>query len=303
MFELTELGNRLKEERLAKGMSLDDLQAATKIQKRYLAGIEEGKYSSMPGDFYVRAFIKQYCEAIGLNADEIFDTYKGDIPSPYQQDLPEQLSRVKSKKGLSDGGSRIFEILPKILMWVVALGVAALIYYFFQQNAGNDSSSADGDTKAPASIVEPDTKEKEDEQDDQPDAGKDAGEEDSQQEEEPDEPETPAQEIAVVKSEGRNTSYDLNNAEKFELKVVSKGETWVSIKNGSGKTFFQGILAVGKPESEKTVDFSNEAEAVLVVGNTVDTDIFVNGQKLEYAVPPTDRVRQDITIRYNKGSE
>ncbi|MFL6517543.1 MAG: helix-turn-helix domain-containing protein, partial [Bacillus sp. (in: firmicutes)] len=56
---MTELGNRLKEARLAKGLSLDDLQSMTKIQKRYLIGIEEGNYASMPGNFYVRAFIKQ----------------------------------------------------------------------------------------------------------------------------------------------------------------------------------------------------------------------------------------------------
>ncbi|MDA6131043.1 helix-turn-helix domain-containing protein, partial [Escherichia coli] len=47
-------------------MSLDDLQKVTKIQKRYLMGIEEGDYSMMPGKFYVRAFIKQYAEAVGI---------------------------------------------------------------------------------------------------------------------------------------------------------------------------------------------------------------------------------------------
>jgi cytoskeletal protein RodZ len=61
---VTELGNRLKEARLAKGLSLEDLQSITKIQKRYLIGIEEGNYSSMPGNFYVRAFVKQYQQLI-----------------------------------------------------------------------------------------------------------------------------------------------------------------------------------------------------------------------------------------------
>lgn len=302
MFELTELGNRLKEERLAKGLSLDDLQAATKIQKRYLSGIEEGNYSTMPGDFYVRAFIKQYCEAIGLNPDEIFDTYTEDIPSPYQQDLPEQLSRVKSRKGLSDGGSRVFDILPKILVWVVLLGVAALIYYFVQQYADGNSNAGGDDAKEPASIVEPEVKDN-DKQEGKAGSGKDADEEDNQQKEEPAEPETPAQELAMVQSAGNTSTYELKNAEKFELKVVSKGETWVSIKNGKGNSFFQGLLAVGKPESEKTVDFSNESEAVLRVGRTVDTDIFVNGEKIEYAIPPTKAVSQNIKVRYIKGNE
>lgn len=46
---MTELGIRLKEAREEKAMSLDDLQAATKIQKRYLTALEEGNYDIIPG--------------------------------------------------------------------------------------------------------------------------------------------------------------------------------------------------------------------------------------------------------------
>ena len=81
MLWLTELGTRLKEARLSKGYSLDDLQEITKIQKRYLIGIEEGNYSIMPGTFYVRAFIKQYAEAVGLDSNEIFRKFKNEIPA------------------------------------------------------------------------------------------------------------------------------------------------------------------------------------------------------------------------------
>lgn len=298
---MTELGNRLKEARLAKGLSLDDLQAVTKIQKRYLSGIEEGNYSTMPGDFYVRAFIKQYSEAVGLDPDEIFDTYKAEIPSAYQQDLPEQLSRVKSRKGLPDSGSKVFEVLPKILMWVLIIGVAALLYYFIQNFGDKNSASNKGNDNPPATIVKPPGNDK---NEGGADNGKDTGskEDEEKAEEEPAEPETPAQELAVAQSSGNNSTYELKNAEKFELKVVSTGETWVSINNGAGKSFFRGMLAVGKKDSE-TMDFSNETEAVIRVGNAVNTEIYVNGQKLEYAIPAADKVTQNITIRYIKGNE
>ncbi|WP_139037439.1 helix-turn-helix domain-containing protein, partial [Bacillus pumilus] len=62
---MTELGKRLVEAREEKGMSLEDLQTVTKIQKRYLLAIEQGNYDIIPGKFYVRAFIKQYAEAVG----------------------------------------------------------------------------------------------------------------------------------------------------------------------------------------------------------------------------------------------
>ena len=95
---MTELGNRLKEAREAKGLSLDDLQDITKIQKRYLVGIEEGNYEMMPGKFYVRAFIKQYCEAVGLDPEEIFEEYKSNVPSSIHDEIPESFSRVKSRQ-------------------------------------------------------------------------------------------------------------------------------------------------------------------------------------------------------------
>ena len=73
---MTELGKRLREAREEKNISLDELQEMTKIQKRYLIGIEEGNYAIMPGNFYVRAFIRQYAEAVGLDPDELFEQYK-----------------------------------------------------------------------------------------------------------------------------------------------------------------------------------------------------------------------------------
>ncbi|EAF0272058.1 helix-turn-helix domain-containing protein, partial [Listeria monocytogenes] len=51
---MTELGDKLKQARREKGLSLDDLQQITKIQKRYLVAIEEGNYAVMPGKFYAR---------------------------------------------------------------------------------------------------------------------------------------------------------------------------------------------------------------------------------------------------------
>ena len=80
----------------------------------------------------------------------------------------------------------------------------------------------------------------------------DTEDEDKQTDEEVEEPETPVQELAVVEANGAKSTYELKNADKFELKVVSTGETWVNIKNGKGDSFFQGMLKKGGTESHSS---------------------------------------------------
>jgi cytoskeletal protein RodZ len=294
---VTELGNRLKETRLAKGLSLDDLQSMTKIQKRYLIGIEEGNYSSMPGNFYVRAFIKQYAEALKLNPDELFETYKNEIPASYHEELPDQLSRVKTRKNIADGHSKVFDVLPKVLIGIFIIGAASLLYYFFVNHAGSTTNESVNRDNAPAKIVKSE-KAKTNENDTKNKTNNDTQKETTKQENATPPAEIkPQQELAVVGSSGITATYSLKNADKFEVKLVSRGQTWVNIKNGSGKSYYQGLLSTSGTSSQ-TVDLTSEKEAFIVVGKTTETDIYVNDQKLEYAISPTDVVRQNIKIQY-----
>jgi cytoskeletal protein RodZ len=299
---LTELGNRLKEAREAKGLSLDELQTITKIQKRYLVGIEEGNYTIMPGKFYVRAFIKQYAEAVDLNPEEIFDLYKGDVPEIASTELPE-LSRVQSRKTISDGNSKVLDALPKVLIAIFLIGAAALIYYLLQHNAEDQTLDQPNSGNVPVKYESENLNNKKEKQKDNNDTNKDSDEENSEDTEENtveepvEEPETPTQEVTVVSTSGSDTVFELKNTDRFELKLVSTGETWVNMKNGKGFSHFQGMLKKGQTESH-TVDYSNESEAVLVIGNSVNTEIYINDQKIDYVIAPTDEVRQDIVIRF-----
>ena len=68
---MTDIGKTLQNARNEKHYTLDDLQQITKIQKRYLIAIEENNFDALPGDFYVRAFIRQYADTVGIKADKL----------------------------------------------------------------------------------------------------------------------------------------------------------------------------------------------------------------------------------------
>lgn len=300
MLFLSELGNRLKEARLLKGLSLDALQEITKIQKRYLIGIEEGNFSSMPGKFYVRAFIKQYAEAVGLEPEVLFEEFNSEIPNIVSDDIPGHLSRVQTRKSLSDNSSKVLDILPKVLISILVIGVFVFVWYLLaQKNAGNSTNETAPKDKQEVTYEEstdlsPNNNEQQEE--------KIQDNSTNEKEEVIEEPVAPDQELVVSQANKGQSIYELKNADKFVLKIVSTGETWVNIKNSKGESVFQGMLIKGGTESQ-TVDLSQETEVIVVAGNSIATEIYVNDQKLEYAVSPTDEVRQDITIRYVKTNQ
>ncbi|WP_258833368.1 RodZ domain-containing protein [Peribacillus frigoritolerans] len=297
---MTELGNRLKEAREAKGLSLEDLQELTKIQKRYLIGIEEGNYSMMPGKFYVRAFIKQYCEAVGLDSEEIFEQYKSEIPSVYSEELPEQLSRVQSRKNIPAGDSKVVELLPKILAAVLVIGAAVLIWVLVLNYMSNPDNDDQKDAKQSDAVGYNKSEEFNKEEDN---ADQKQNEEKSDSSEKKNEDDTAVkdeekeQNLAVTSSSGKNSTYELKNTDTFKLKVTSKGSPWVGIKNGEGKLLFQGTIEKDKSQE---IDFTNEKEAVINIGRAYETEIYVNDEKLEYSISPTEVNTQLVTIQFTK---
>ncbi len=273
-------------------MSLEDLQDITKIQKRYLIGLEEGNYSMMPGKFYARAFMKQYAEAVDLDPEMLFEEYKNEVPSTYKEDVPEQLSRVKTHKELPKSASVFLEILPKLLAGAVIVIIAILLWLWRQDAANNDTDNetptnetSDVEFKKVENVATNDEKESE----------VTPAEEDESTSEEEKEPETSPQSIVLKGVEGSTTTYELTGAEKFELEVVAKDRTWVGIKNGKGKTFFGAEI----PKGDKQVnDFTAESEITVRVGNVPGTDLKVNGELVKYE--DTKKTPQNITIIYTK---
>jgi len=293
---LTELGKRLKEAREAKNISLDELQEMTKIQKRYLIGIEEGNYAIMPGNFYVRAFIKQYAEAVGLDPEEIFEEYKQDIPQSYQEEFPQQLSRVKTRQQISPSGSKWVDLLPKLLIAAVIVGIAIVIWLLLQQHdAGNKSGGQiAGDTtteverpkNSPLEKAAKEEKEKKQE-------NKENKEKQQETEESPSSDFT----LTIVEKSGNLSTIELANTDKFVIELTSKGTSWVEVYNTKGHSFFQGNLANGQTQ---TFDLSAETEVFVKIGRTLDVDMKVNGQPFTYPIDPKDEVYQKLKFVFKK---
>lgn len=307
MLPLTELGNRLKEARETKGLTLDDLQEITKIQKRYLAGIEEGNFDVIPGKFYVRAFIKQYAEAVDLDPESLFEEFRNEIPSVHDQNITEQLSRTQTRTNVAKETSRFLDNLPKLVTALIIIAIVVIGWYFFTKAMGNndDVANAGEDVQTPSvsydEVGEPSENDKTDIADDDSETEK-ANDNDQKNEalEEEQEPDSKTQQLKAIQTEGTTTTYELTNADTFklEVKVTPGGQSWVEVYNtDKSKQFFKEMLTEENPQS---YDFSKENGARLRIGATGVTEIYVNGEKLEYA---TEATVQNIIIQYNNDEE
>ncbi|MFA1510758.1 helix-turn-helix domain-containing protein [Priestia aryabhattai] len=311
MLALTELGQRLRQERESKGLSLEDLQKLTKIQKRYLLGIEEGNYEVMPGKFYVRAFIKQYCEAIGLDTDAIFEEYKSDIPSTQTEDMPQQLSRVRSRKEIpqhTKGVTKAYDYLPTVLV-VAGVVVVGIIIWVIAQNIVSDKNKEQANQEAPNSEVQQsntqeetnettaknDNSKSEDEQSaaDKKEQEKEKAEKEKAEKEKKD---SGKQEYKEVQKTGRSATYALSGTDAFNLEVTStQADTWLDVKNGKGNAFFSSILKKGET---KEFDLTKETEARVNIGYSPGVELKINGKAVDLPFDSSKQVRQVVTIQH-----
>lgn len=70
------LGDLLRETREQKKLSLEDVEQGTNIRKLYIKSIEDGDYNKLPGEVFLKGFIKTYGKFLGLNSLELIKQYK-----------------------------------------------------------------------------------------------------------------------------------------------------------------------------------------------------------------------------------
>jgi cytoskeleton protein RodZ len=66
-----EIGGLLEKKRKERGLTLEEVEQATKIRKRYLTGLERGDYAILPDAVYARGFLKTYANYLGLDGEAL----------------------------------------------------------------------------------------------------------------------------------------------------------------------------------------------------------------------------------------
>lgn len=69
--KLRELGTYLRQVRIEQAMSLEEVAAKTRIRLYQLEAIETAQIDKLPEPVYIKSFVKQYADLLGLNGTEL----------------------------------------------------------------------------------------------------------------------------------------------------------------------------------------------------------------------------------------
>lgn len=259
---MTELGTYLKEQREALGVSLEQIQTTTKIQKRYIVAIEEGNYDQLPGAFYARAFIKTYAEALGLDVDEVFTTYKRDLPEPEAQPVVELSRRATYSKSSAPKKSVAKRWIPNIIIIVLIFAIGAALYYGLQTFLdGNEEAKTSAPKQNDVTIDQGDAPSKE--TDAPAKTEEEPKEEPAKQEETKEEPKKEA--LAVKSTSGQDVTYEVATKDTMNISI--------QIKKDASPSPFVGVRDTSLEGEALAPDHINASDPNPIVVKDAKTDL------------------------------
>jgi cytoskeleton protein RodZ len=95
-----EIGVSLREARLKRNLTPADVQKAIRIRDRYLQALEEERWELLPGDAYVKGFLRTYADYLGLDGNLYIEEYNSRFARPDEPQLvPERFARTGTRFG------------------------------------------------------------------------------------------------------------------------------------------------------------------------------------------------------------
>jgi cytoskeleton protein RodZ len=82
-----EIGNSLREARLRQQLDFPELEQQTKIRSKYLQALEDEKFDLLPAPTYVKGFLRNYADALGLEGQLYVDEYNSRFVTG-EEDIP-----------------------------------------------------------------------------------------------------------------------------------------------------------------------------------------------------------------------
>jgi len=156
------IGRFLEQTRKERGLSLEEVEQATKIRKRYLVGLENEDYATLPDAVYAQGFLKTYANFLGLDGEALSRQLKSrrkprrergiNYNTQPESDFEETLI---APRGLQGTEKRKVPTSAIITLLVAVLVLAAVIGALYFVGRGVQASRPEGGDPPAASGEDP----------------------------------------------------------------------------------------------------------------------------------------------------
>ena len=257
-----EIGQKLKNSRVKKKLTLENISKKTKISIQNLINIENGELHLLAGEFYQRSFIKSYCAALRISEKKILllldnSKYKSYKDSDFDEKKESHLKKTSTPL--------LAEKIPTMPLIVFAsLGLITFFLFNFYIDTGQP------DTQNIA-VIEPKPEEQfpkiEENTIDQ------------------------IEESATIKQARIDNSddiqnYQMHNNQKHTNQIVAKNDVWIEIKDFNENILISTVLKkdeffkLPNNKREIIISASNAGSLFLKDENNNFTDLGSSGDIL-----------------------
>jgi transcriptional regulator with XRE-family HTH domain len=140
-----DIGRRLKAKREELGLTVDQVQAETKIRRRYLEALEAGKDGLIPGDVYVKGFLRFYANFLGLDGQALVAEYRQWKEGLADEEESKPVAHAPTALTPSRGGRRgRLGTLAALVAVILILVAAAGFWYVWSHVPAGSGDGRDG---------------------------------------------------------------------------------------------------------------------------------------------------------------
>lgn len=145
--ESASFGTWLRRQRQARGIELRDIADHTKISIRYLKALEVDRFELLPAPVFTKGFLRQYGRYIGLDPDQVVNTYLNAV----HEGEAGQSEELRGSHGVTS--ERWFGALLAAGA-VILLALVGYLTFFADRSGGVASNARPGIAAPPVAPVE-----------------------------------------------------------------------------------------------------------------------------------------------------
>jgi cytoskeleton protein RodZ len=136
-------GNKLREARERRGLSLRQIANATKISMITLEALERNDIKRLPGGIFSRAFVRSYALEVGLDPEQAIEEFMGQFPHDSVTQGHPTTTQIEDHEAV-ESDRRLASTFLRLIL--ISVPVAVFVIYFAMHGRKAESP-------APAPVV------------------------------------------------------------------------------------------------------------------------------------------------------